>query len=76
MVKCKFKCINVSVPEKDAPGVTASVELVPVYTGSEENKKFFKYTPGGEIKLQVVNPEAAKQFEIGKDYFVDFTPAE
>lgn len=76
MIRCKFKCINVNVPEKDTPEATASLELVPVYANSKENKRFFKYTPGGEIKLQVVNPEAAKQFEIGKEYYVDFTAAE
>lgn len=52
-----------------------SVLLDPVYSGSEENKEFFKYTPGGSIYLNVVNPPALEQFKQGAEYYVDFTPA-
>jgi hypothetical protein len=48
----------------------------PVYSGSEENKQFFKYTPGGQISLNVVNPPVADRFEDGKEYYVDFSPAD
>ena len=51
------------------------IKLQPVVSGSEENKQFFKYTPGGSIELQTINPDAAAQFVPGKDYYVDFTPA-
>jgi hypothetical protein len=43
---------------------------------SDENKQFWAYTPSGEIKLGTVNAEAAAMFELGKSYYVDFTPAE
>ena len=52
------------------------IGLNAVYTGSEENEKFFKYTPGGQIFLNVVNNEAADQFELGKEYYIDFTKCE
>lgn len=39
MVRCKFKVQ--SKTEND--GGTAGITLVPVCTGSEENKQFFKY---------------------------------
>jgi len=42
----------------------------------EENKKFGTHTPSGNIYLGIVNREAADQFEVGKAYYVDFTPAE
>jgi len=48
----------------------------PVVGNSEENKKFFAATPSGEFKLSVVNPDAWKQFELNKEYYLDFTPAE
>jgi len=43
--------------------------------GTEENAKFHKYTPTGQISMTVDNPEAMKQFELRKEYFVDFSPA-
>ncbi len=43
---------------------------------SEENKAFYAATPGGFITLSVVNERAAAQFEPGRAYYVDFTPAE
>ena len=43
--------------------------------GTEENAKFHKYTPTGEVTMTVDNPAASDQFEIGKSYYVDFTPA-
>lgn len=44
--------------------------------GSEENKSFFTNTPTGSLTLNTVNEAAAKQFEVGKEYYLDFTPAE
>jgi hypothetical protein len=46
-----------------------------VYTGSAENEAFFQATPAGKMILEIATPEAAAQFEVGKDYYVDFTPA-
>lgn len=41
-----------------------------------ENARFTTATPWGEIKLGIDNPVALAQFEAGKSYYVDFTPAE
>ena len=41
-----------------------------------ENADFFRYTPAAEIRLATVKPAAADQFEVGKDYYVAFTPAD
>ena len=46
-----------------------------VYSGSEENDKYFKATPSAQFYVQTVNEQAASNFEIGKNYFVDLTPA-
>jgi hypothetical protein len=69
MVRAKFVCSYKNSSEND-------ISLSPVYSGSEENKAFFSATPGGRIDLFIINPEVAKQFERGKEYYVDFTPAE
>jgi hypothetical protein len=47
----------------------------PVYTGSEENREFFKWTPGGTVQFNVMNEAAAAKFEVGKEYYLDFSPA-
>ncbi len=52
-----------------------TVYLYPVYSGSEENKKFFASIPGGNLNLNVLNDAALAQFEQGKEYYVDFTLA-
>jgi hypothetical protein len=39
------------------------------------NEKYFKATPSAQFNVQTVNEAAASKFEIGKYYYVDFTPA-
>ena len=71
MVRAKFKCNSVGYyPD------TCTVSLSPVTNGSDENKEFFKYTPGGNIELSVVSKETANMFEPGKEYYVDFSKVE
>jgi hypothetical protein len=72
-MRCKVHC-----SEKRPEGATGDgmyLAFAPVYSGSEENKEFFKYTPGGTIQFFVLNKPAADKFEVGKEYYVDFTPA-
>lgn len=71
MVRAKVTC----------EGITGNaVTFRTVYEGdakkSPENARFTTATPWGEIKLGIDNPEALKQFEAGKSYYVDFTPAD
>jgi hypothetical protein len=67
MVRAKFECT-----EKDSAG---NVGFMTVYTGSTENEKFFRATPFGTIIMGILNEDAAKEFEVGKQYYVDFTEA-
>jgi len=46
-----------------------------VYAGSEENDKYFKFISTAQFLVQTVNETAAAKFEIGKYYYVDFTPS-
>lgn len=43
--------------------IGTEVTLAAVYNGSEENKKYFRYTPNGTITLGILNPGAAAIFE-------------
>lgn len=82
-VRAKFTCINVEDKQGtvyDANDGTMSSGLyrrftfLPVYGGSDENKKFFAATPSGEITIDCVRQDVV--FERGKEYYVDFSPAE
>ena len=53
-----------------------NVRLTAVYGDSEENKRFFQFTPNGTIQIGLLREETWKQFELGKEYYVDFTPAD
>lgn len=70
MVRAKFKVESVTTFANGA-----AVNMNPVTSGSEENKTFYQYTPGGSLKLEVVSPETAKQFIPGKEYYIDITEA-
>ena len=41
-----------------------------------ENEAFYALTPAGNITLQCVRPETAALFVPGKEYYLDFTPAD
>jgi hypothetical protein len=75
MVRAKFLCVEKGEAGHQPCQKTAKVILQPVAGTNEENKSFWKWTPSGKIELQVLNTEAADQFEVGKEYYVDFTPA-
>lgn len=57
-------------------GIGTVIKLNPVMSGSKENEEFYKYSPSGSIELGTINEAAATSFEIGKEYYVDFTPAQ
>jgi hypothetical protein len=81
MVRAKFKVGAVvnhgSFDENGVfvPGKTFDVSMFPVYDGSEENKVFWSSSQGGRIELSILNPDAAKAFIPGKEYYVDFLEA-
>jgi len=72
MVRAKFKVTEVQPAGGDNG---TRVVLVPVIDGSEENKEFYRWTPGGAISLDTINAAAAAQFEVGAEFYVDFTRA-
>lgn len=88
--RAKFKVTSItrnesSVPKVDAAGKTTyvagevrTVKLSPVYGNGNpdhENTKFWTASPSGSIELGCANLAAAEMFELGKEYYVDFTAA-
>lgn len=67
-MRAKFSVTRV---EQELEGY--KVTLVPVYSGSKENREFFQYTPFGKIEIGLISPSIA--LRVGHDYYVDFTPA-
>jgi hypothetical protein len=76
-VRAKFKVESYST-RKSGDEELRSIRLVPVYSSdpNSENAKFFKWSPSGSIELGTINPSAWAQFELDKEYYVDFTPAQ
>lgn len=70
-VRAKFKVESVT-----SNGVEGgNVKLTPVMSGSPENESFFRWSPWGAIEIGTVNEAAFAQFEIGAEFYVDFTKA-
>lgn len=64
---------------RPVPVEMRTMQFAPVYGNGDpnhENTRFWNASPSGEIKLGTVNPAAWEQFEMGKEYYVDFTPAD
>lgn len=41
-----------------------------------EDQRFQKATPSANFDITIDNPTALAQFELGKFYYIDFTPVE
>lgn len=71
MVRAKVTCDSI---EKST--VLFRTVYEPDNARDTENARFTKATPWGEIKMDIDNPAALEQFQVGKSYYVDFSPVE
>lgn len=75
MVRAKFRCTE----RKEQASYTEggkNAEIVRLVAVSDpQNKEWAKWTPSGTIEMQIDNPSALDQFQVGGYYFVDFTRA-
>lgn len=74
MVRAKFK-VDSYETRLDRNEELRTVKLSAVYGDSDENKKFFKWTPNGTISIGVLNKAAWEQLVLGGEYYVDFLAA-
>lgn len=76
-IRAKFRVIeknNRASYQKDGKP-TCVVVLAAVYGDTPENKTWAAATPNGRVEMNIDNPAAYDAFELGKEYFLDFTPA-
>jgi hypothetical protein len=76
IAKFQLKSAKTDNSEDKEHPILYELIMEPVYNGSPENKEFFKWTPGGEIRLGTINEKAAELFLSGaKEFYVIFRKA-
>jgi len=77
MTRCKVTCAGVTKslgnPGPNGPRFLYSAKFYFVTSGSEENKRFFEYTPSGQLEISVYKEDV---FQPGKSYYLDLTETE
>jgi len=71
-VRAKFYCHSMTKTTSSPEPFIYNYRFSAVTSGSDENKKFWKWTPSGMIELSSIRDDI---FEVGKEYYLDFTPA-
>lgn len=59
----------------DSGNNNVTAHLSVVVGDAPENKSFSMYTPSGEIRLHITNPNTIGFFQAGKEYLVEFREA-
>lgn len=74
-IRLKFKVTEKIHRESSygQPEVTGEATLRPVTGGSDENKDFYKWTPGGELKFSTINEAALASLPLGAECYIDIT---
>lgn len=76
-VRAKFfvKSITAMSNGNSEADQSSEVKLAPVYGSNADdvNTSWSKYTPSGEISMLITNTAAVEQFDLGAEYYVDFT---
>ncbi len=73
---CKEVGFNDSGRPIYEPCEMRTIILSPVYSNGDpehENTKFWNASPSGEIKLGTINPAAWELFNLGGEFYIDFT---
>ena len=75
MIRCKYVCQKVAKSrhwDRSGKRFLYEAEFSAVTDGSEENKKFFEYTPTGSLTVGTYKED---HFEPGKSYYIDIPEA-
>ena len=44
--------------------------------GTDENNTFARFTPAADLSITITNPALLGQFEVGQQYYADFSKAD
>lgn len=77
-MRAKFEVRDVSTPYEGAEELTFSAVTDKPFDpdGMSDDNSFSKWTPSGELRMVVTNPNLLGKLEIGQKFYLDFTPAE
>lgn len=69
-VSARVSCVHIT-----DYGSYKEVVMRPVVTAEDDdpNKSYSKWTPAGELKLSITNPDAFNYFSVGSFYNLSFT---
>lgn len=73
-VRCKLRLTSIKQSEFNPTARTLAFEAR-YDTSIPEDQRFYDATPWGTFEMLVNNPKALEQLELGKDYYLDLTPA-
>lgn len=73
MTRCKFQCTEVTKTLYHGKRLLYTAGFSAVVDDSEENKKFFAWTPSGSLKLGTYKEDL---FQPGKEYYLDISEVE
>lgn len=74
MVRAKFKLIGVEFVQMWIKGQMVDARNFKFQPSKDE--VFGEATPSAQLQMTIVPKEAWEQFELGKEYYVDFTDVE
>jgi hypothetical protein len=78
MVRAKFKVREITEHAYGSQ-LMKTIKLEPVLKNNDpesENSRFWAASPNGEIRLGTINMDAAAQFAINAEFYVDFIPVD
>lgn len=75
-VQAKFIVQEVQHQHVGGGNSQANIKLTPVIGDQESNESWSKWTPSGELQMCVTNPDAIKQFVVGRCYILTFEETE
>lgn len=71
----KFVCDAIQEYKQGDQPPVFSISLYPAKSNGEDNGKVFRGEPAARIILADLNKAYAEQFEEGKEYYLELTPA-